>query len=254
MKSFRSNSTLRELVYWLVQSTSVILLGVLLTQFRPGGSPPEVSLVEEPSPFDYEIPDLACLQQDVDWDFHSNSTEDRGFIAFKEFLAFKESGGDYGVVNTLGYLGKYQFGQEALNDCGVFDYERFLRDPRLQEEVFAYYTYMNRMRLERYIKIFNNKRVKGVLITESGLLAAAHLGGVGSVKKFLNTAGEFDSEDVYGSSLSYYMSRFSGYQLEEFSLTDTLNGAGRMGEDDSRILVMNDGPIHGPTASAIPIE
>ena len=32
------------------------------------------------------------------------------YISFKEALAFKESRGDYFTVNTLGYLGKYQFG------------------------------------------------------------------------------------------------------------------------------------------------
>ena len=33
------------------------------------------------------------------------------FMGFKEAVAFKESQGKYRVVNTLGYLGKYQFGK-----------------------------------------------------------------------------------------------------------------------------------------------
>ena len=32
----------------------------------------------------------------------------KNFVGFKEALAFKESQGKYRVVNTLGYLGKYQ--------------------------------------------------------------------------------------------------------------------------------------------------
>ena len=32
------------------------------------------------------------------------------YIGFKEALAFKESQGNYFITNTLGYLGKYQFG------------------------------------------------------------------------------------------------------------------------------------------------
>jgi len=34
---------------------------------------------------------------------------ERDFVGFKEALAFKESQGEYTSVNTLGYLGKYQF-------------------------------------------------------------------------------------------------------------------------------------------------
>ncbi|MDB0040892.1 peptidoglycan-binding protein LysM, partial [Algibacter sp.] len=30
----------------------------------------------------------------------------KSFVGFKEALAFKESGGDYSLVNTYGYLGK----------------------------------------------------------------------------------------------------------------------------------------------------
>ena len=38
----------------------------------------------------------------------------RNFVGFKEALAFKESQGKYRVINTLGYLGKYQFGSTTL--------------------------------------------------------------------------------------------------------------------------------------------
>jgi hypothetical protein len=36
----------------------------------------------------------------------------------KEAIGKKESGGDYTKVNSLGYLGKYQFGSSALQDLG----------------------------------------------------------------------------------------------------------------------------------------
>ena len=39
----------------------------------------------------------------------------KNFIGFKEVLAFKESQGKYNVINTLGYLGKYQFGINYSN-------------------------------------------------------------------------------------------------------------------------------------------
>ncbi|MFB1040089.1 MAG: peptidoglycan-binding protein LysM, partial [Polaribacter sp.] len=44
----------------------------------------------------------------------------RDFIAFKEAVAFKESQGKYEVVNTLGYLGKYQFGRTTLHRFNIY--------------------------------------------------------------------------------------------------------------------------------------
>ena len=37
----------------------------------------------------------------------------RDFVGFKEFLGFYESGSDYKKINSLGYLGKYQFGRST---------------------------------------------------------------------------------------------------------------------------------------------
>jgi hypothetical protein len=39
---------------------------------------------------------------------------------FLDALGERESGGDYGVVNSYGYLGKYQFGELALIDVGYY--------------------------------------------------------------------------------------------------------------------------------------
>ena len=36
------------------------------------------------------------------------------FIGFKEAVGFKESQGKYNRINTLGYLGKYQFGKSTF--------------------------------------------------------------------------------------------------------------------------------------------
>ena len=39
---------------------------------------------------------------------------------FLEDLGFKESSGDYTKVNSIGFLGKYQFGEDALTDLGYY--------------------------------------------------------------------------------------------------------------------------------------
>lgn len=141
------------------------------------------------------------------------TSKPNSFISFREALAFKESQGDYGVVNSLGYLGKYQFGMSTLRTFGVNDSLTFLNSPKLQERVFVKNLKYNHSMLEDYIEMYKGKEIAGVKITESGILAAAHLSGVGGVKKYLRTNGEGRSRDAYGSSVRSYMKKFGGYDL-----------------------------------------
>ena len=62
------------------------------------------------------------------------------------------------------------------------------------------------------IEKFSGRIVGGVKVTESGILAAAHLGGVGSVKRFLNSNGSRKCKDEYGTSVKTYMRDFGGYE------------------------------------------
>jgi hypothetical protein len=139
----------------------------------------------------------------------------RGFIAFREALAFKESQGKYYKVNSLGYMGKYQFGMTTLQLLGVRDSVRFLNSPSLQEKIFIKNLRYNHETLQPFIKDYLGKKVGGVYITESGILAAAHLAGPGGVKRFLRTGGRRDLKDAYGSSVKYYLKRFGGYHLDD---------------------------------------
>ncbi|WNH09680.1 peptidoglycan-binding protein LysM [Thalassobellus suaedae] len=133
------------------------------------------------------------------------------FVGFKEALAFKESGGNYFSVNTLGYLGKYQFGKETLKMIGINNPGHFLKNPILQEKAFIANAARNKWILRRDIKNFVGRRINGILVTESGILAAAHLAGPGSVKKYLRSYGLDNFADGYGTTVQYYMKRFSGY-------------------------------------------
>jgi len=135
------------------------------------------------------------------------------FIGFKEALAYKESSGDYFVTNTLGYLGKYQFGIGTLKLVGVSNASNFLNDPILQEKAFETNIARNKWILRRDIKRFVGKRIKGVEITESGLLAAAHLAGPGNVMKSVRSYGNMNTTDAYGTTIDMYIKKFSGYDL-----------------------------------------
>ena len=134
------------------------------------------------------------------------------FIGFKEAVAFKESQGKYKKINTLGYMGKYQFGIETLKTIGIKDSLAFLNSPRLQEKAFVALLSKNKSLLKEEIEYYSGKIISGVKVTESGILAAAHLGGAGSVKRFLKTNGARKCRDQYGTSVKTYMKDFGGYE------------------------------------------
>ncbi|WP_299782586.1 peptidoglycan-binding protein LysM [uncultured Formosa sp.] len=133
------------------------------------------------------------------------------YVGFKEALGFKESRGNYFTVNTLGYLGKYQFGKETLKIIGIHNPVQFLKNPELQEKAFLANAERNKWILRRDIKNYVGKKINGVVITESGILAAAHLSGPGSVKKYLRSHGSISFSDAYGTTIEHYMKKFSGY-------------------------------------------
>lgn len=137
------------------------------------------------------------------------------YVGFKEALAFKESSGNYFSTNTLGYLGKYQFGIGTLQLMGVYDASSFLNNPELQEKAFQTNIARNKWILRRDIERFDGKWIGGVVVTESGMLAAAHLAGPGNVKKYLRSYGRYDVKDLYGTDMATYIRKFSGYDISE---------------------------------------
>ena len=139
----------------------------------------------------------------------------KDFVGFKEALAFKESQGKYRAVNTLGYLGKYQFGTTTLERFKIYNTKAFLNNPELQERAFVALCSVNKWILRRDIKRMVGLKINGIIITESGILAAAHLSGAGNVKKYLRTNGNHNKSDAYGTSIQAYMIKFANYNVSE---------------------------------------
>ena len=132
-------------------------------------------------------------------------------IGFKEALAFKESRGRYQVVNSLGYLGKYQFGASTLKLLGIHDLSNFLLSPELQEKAFMANLKRNKWVLRRDIDRFVGKKINGTLVSESGILAAAHLAGPGSVKRYLRSQGTIGFKDAFGTDIASYINKFAAF-------------------------------------------
>ena len=133
---------------------------------------------------------------------------------FLEDLGMRESSGNYKSVNQFGYLGKYQFGRKTLNALGFDEVSNreFLANASIQEEAMFALLLHNKRILRRQIEKYHGQTINGIYITESGILAAAHLAGPGNVKKFLRKGYEF--HDGNGTKMTSYMVKFSGYQLE----------------------------------------
>ena len=131
---------------------------------------------------------------------------------FLDAMGHQESGNRYNVVNRYGYMGKYQFGKSTLKTLKIkVTRQEFLNDTFLQEYAMHKHLLYNKKRLDKYINKYEGQIVNDILITESGLLAAAHLCGAGSVKKWFRT-GKI-AEDGNGVTITSYMKRFGGYDL-----------------------------------------
>jgi hypothetical protein len=143
-----------------------------------------------------------------------------GLENFLNHLAYKESSNNPNVVNTLGYIGKYQFGRAALKEVGYgsLRVSEFRKNPSIfpeeaQDKAIIMLLKINRKRLESTIEKYEGKYIAGIKITEAGLLAAAHLAGASGVKRFLRTNGRYNPADSYGTRLSDYLLEFSKHEF-----------------------------------------
>jgi hypothetical protein len=139
-------------------------------------------------------------------------TEIKDQNKFLNDIGFRESGNRYDVVNQFGYMGKYQFGKSTLRTLKIkVTKDAFLNSPDLQEYAMIQNLNYNKNKLQKFIDQFEGQEINGILITESGILAAAHLAGAGSVRKFFRNGKEF--KDGFGTSMTSYMTEFGGYKL-----------------------------------------
>ena len=137
----------------------------------------------------------------------------RDHTAFLHSLGNFESGNNYSIVNKWGYMGRYQFHISTVKGVGIkATKKQFLNSPSLQEEAMDRLLTHNYKSLRRYIRKYDGKVLHGVLVTKSGVLAAAHLGGAGNVRRWFRNGKDF--ADANGTQITKYMKLFSNYQLD----------------------------------------
>jgi len=139
-------------------------------------------------------------------------------------LGFSESGNNWQSINRIGCFGEWQFAEKTLHHLGhknitvkKFKADPSIFPPELQLKVLKSLIKMNLVYLKDYDH-FVGDTIRGIVITKSGMIAASHLGGPGSLKLFLNSKGRINRQDVLGTSMADYLRKFSYYDL------DGLNG------------------------------
>ena len=128
-------------------------------------------------------------------------------------MAMRESSNNQYAVNQFGYMGKYQFHMTTLKGMKVkTTRKQFLSNERLQDSVMVMFLndqWKSMWRLHKWV----GKTVHGVKITKSGMLATAHLVGVGGVCTMLEKRCHFPTHDGNGVSGWTYMKQFANYQI-----------------------------------------
>lgn len=162
------------------------------------------------------------------------------YADFLNALAKRESSLNRTAENTqTHYIGLFQFGEAALKDIGIYSGDStrtndwtgtwsgkygatskgaFMASGDAQLSAIADYqkltwnSYLKGNGAEAYL----GRTINGVVVTESGLIAASHLVGAGAVLAWLRSNGATNPTDASGTQMTEYMSAFGGYNVASF--------------------------------------
>ncbi|MBD9357325.1 TIGR03758 family integrating conjugative element protein [Methylomonas albis] len=162
-------------------------------------------------------------------------------------LSAKESGNKPASVNPYGFLGSYQMGESALIDAGyyqkdptpnvndwqgswtgkngIYSKTDFLANASGQTQAISDYnnkqwSMIQTLGLDSYV----GQTVGGMLLTESGLLAGAHLVGVGGLRSFLKSNGTVLPSDANHTAITQYIAAFNGFNIAAITGNTTSGG------------------------------
>lgn len=109
------------------------------------------------------------------------------------------------------FAGRYQFGDDRLADYNAvagtnYTAKDMLNMPEAEQEKIADWHFSD---ISKFIKSegldkYIGTEINGVTLTESSLVAVAHLGGKSGLKQFLLTDGKYNEKDSNGTSLTDY--------------------------------------------------
>lgn len=131
--------------------------------------------------------------------------------SFVDKLIQSESSGFHGASYTTqdgrSFVGYLQFGEARLNDDKAatgaeFTQDEFINDSKLQSQVAAWH-------IADIDAAIDGMGESAQRFSKDGLRAAAHLGGITGMKRFVLSDGQYNPSDELGTSLQDYYDRFS---------------------------------------------
>jgi len=165
--------------------------------------------------FRLKLDKLNLIIAEVEKEYHELE-----FSRFINDLGTRESGNNWLCVNRIGCFGEWQFAESTLKYLGFkkITLKRFRANPNifpreLQAEALKALIKVNLVYLKDY-QHYKGDTIRGIVVTKSGMIAASHLGGAGSLQKFLNSGGRINKKDVFGTSISDYLRKFSAYDID----------------------------------------
>lgn len=141
------------------------------------------------------------------------------FALFVADLGHRESDNNWQAINQIDCIGKWQFAPGTLKSLGYghITAQEFRHNPdifpeALQYQVLCELLKSNLIALKDYMS-YIGVTIGGVEVTKSGLLAACHLGGAGSIKLYLLTMGRTNRADINNTSIKTYLKDFANYGI-----------------------------------------
>lgn len=144
---------------------------------------------------------------------------------FPSSLIGTESGGNWKAQNSVagaggmvGHFGRLQFGHARLQEARAAgampagaSVQDFLNSPEMQRNVERWHF----SDIDQYIKDNGlsgaiGKTINGVVVTQDGMRAVAHLGGKDGLRRFIQSNGSYNPADANGTSLTTYLGKHSG--------------------------------------------
>ena len=159
----------------------------------------------------------------------------KGYFEFIHDLGQRESNNEYACENAFNFLGRWQFGRMRIYDAGysidnyspkgmpkkkLISKKYFLENKdAIQDRIMFWHVHNLADSVNKKYSGYFGKIINGIDITFSGLVAGAHLKGLGGVKQFLNG---IDNEDALGTKISEYIGKFGNYNLYQPKIKDQI--------------------------------
>jgi Ca2+-binding RTX toxin-like protein len=155
---------------------------------------------------------------------------------FLNALGQRESSGNYTIVNSLNYIGKYQLGEQSLIELGYVERDSaptdnsytwtgkngirntsdFLNTPSVQESAIRELMLVVWQQIRnRDQEFYADQSLNEIDLTSSGMLGGAHLVGSGGLSRLIRSGGSDIVKDGNEVPITDYISLFNGYTLPE---------------------------------------